>query len=185
MKYNVLFSGKVLETHQLGSVQAKIQHALKLSDTQLTHVFSGKTVILKKSISHESAIKLANGLKKLGAAATIKLLEAPEPTLNLDPNETFEIEGIKPQERPQLELEKIQITKEEIHPEEEHEEEPDIIEEEPINIPNVCLVVSGVILILMFLPLPDFAIRYGFIIGLILAGIGARNVIADRISFYQ
>lgn len=178
MEYDLIFSGKVLDNHSVEEVQPKLKKVLKLSDEQLKHLFSGKPITLKKNINHANASNYADKFNRLGAITSITPSQKQAGPIKLSVEKPNTIQ-------PQLELEAMEartsVNEQENAPEEASENYSDDDEQEPIDVAAYAITTIGVVLILTFLPLPEFSIRYGFVIGLVLAGLGVRRILANRL----
>ncbi len=124
--YAIVFSGQILEGHQIISVKAHMAKMLKAGPEQMQALFSGKQVVLKRTPDKEQAIKIGTALKKIGADVKIKAVksEAPaassapaataapatgETELSLAPNEGNLVEPSPPPPAPDIDLSGISL----------------------------------------------------------------------------
>jgi hypothetical protein len=70
--YSVIFRGNILPGQQLPEVKARLAQLLKLDDSKLASVFSGKPVLIRKDCDLATAEKVKAALAKAGADAEIK-----------------------------------------------------------------------------------------------------------------
>lgn len=70
-KYNVIFEGSILPSFNAHLVQKKVQALFKMSNEQITTLFSGQKVYLKRNISLETALEYKIKLETIGMLVTI------------------------------------------------------------------------------------------------------------------
>ena len=75
--YVVVFNGEVLEGFQPVSVKAHMAKMLKADATKMTAMFSGKSVVLKRTPDKEIAAKYGKALKKVGADVKVRIIKVP------------------------------------------------------------------------------------------------------------
>lgn len=73
--YAIVFSGEILDGHEIISVKAHLAKMLKVNPEQLSKLFSGNRVVLKKTPDKELAIKYGTALKKVGADVKVKVIK--------------------------------------------------------------------------------------------------------------
>lgn len=74
-KFEVAFSGKISEGAELAEVKAKVAHMFKADETKLSHLFSGKRIVIKKDLDEQTANKYKSALNKAGAECEVKNLD--------------------------------------------------------------------------------------------------------------
>ncbi len=72
--YEVVFSGQIKSGADLDKVKANVAAIFKADAAKLTHLFSGKRVIIKKNIDQAMAEKYQVTLDKAGAVCEVKSL---------------------------------------------------------------------------------------------------------------
>ena len=82
-RYNVYFSGQVMNGHEYASVRSKLAKVFSANEQTLDKLFSGKPQIIKKSCDRATAQKYLQALTQVGAQALIKQIPPPEPTAPL------------------------------------------------------------------------------------------------------
>jgi len=76
MKYQLVFSGEILEVADLGMVKMNVGRVFNLKEQQVEALFSGKRVIIKKNIERAAAEQLEARMKRCGAVCTIEEMAA-------------------------------------------------------------------------------------------------------------
>ncbi|WP_198262726.1 hypothetical protein [sulfur-oxidizing endosymbiont of Gigantopelta aegis] len=79
-KYCLYFSGEVNHSHHTDTVKDNFKKHFRLSTSQLSYIFSGKEVRLKKELSQEEALNYAVKIDSLGG---ISYIEAMASTITL------------------------------------------------------------------------------------------------------
>ena len=74
--YVIVFKGEILAGHQIISVKAHLAQLLKADANQITRLFSGKQVVLKKTADKAVALKYGTALKKAGADVRVKVIKS-------------------------------------------------------------------------------------------------------------
>lgn len=74
--YAIVFKGEILEGYQLISVKAHLARLLKADANQITTLFSGKQIVLKKTADKAVALKYGTALKKVGADVRVKVIKS-------------------------------------------------------------------------------------------------------------
>lgn len=79
--YDIYFQGEALEGFDINLVKQNMAKLFQANAQTLTALFSGKTVLLKKDLSKDDALKYQTLLKKAGARIVIKArrIETPAP----------------------------------------------------------------------------------------------------------
>ena len=70
--YDIYFQGEALEGFEIDLVKQNMAKLFQANAQTLTALFSGKTVLLKKDLSKDDALKYQTLLKKAGARIVIK-----------------------------------------------------------------------------------------------------------------
>lgn len=70
--FQVLFSGELCNGAQEADVRAGLARTLRIDDRKVAQLFSGRTVVLRSSLSQDDAFALQNELRTLGAKTRIK-----------------------------------------------------------------------------------------------------------------
>ncbi len=79
--FKLLFRGKVLEGHAVGIVRHKLKQVLKLDDSGLEQLFSGRLITLKRGLEQAEAGKYQSLLEQLGA----EILLQPDAVAEIPP----------------------------------------------------------------------------------------------------
>lgn len=74
--YAIVFSGEIVEGFQVISVKAHLAKMLKASPEKIQTLFSGKTVVMKRTADKAEAAKYGSALKKVGADVRVKIIKA-------------------------------------------------------------------------------------------------------------
>lgn len=75
--YAIVFSGGIVDGFQLISVKAHLAKLLKADIDKMAVLFSGKTVVLKRTADKQEALKYGSALKRIGADVKIRVVKAP------------------------------------------------------------------------------------------------------------
>ena len=73
-RYDIYFSGQVMDGHDLESVRNKLATLFKADQTTLDKLFSGKAQLIKRNCDHSTALKYKNAMEQAGALPVIKAL---------------------------------------------------------------------------------------------------------------
>ena len=76
-QYRLVFSAEVLEGQHPAVVKKRLAAVLKQSDERMDMLFSGKPVVIKKSIDRENAARYQAAFKKAGAQLRVLPVEQP------------------------------------------------------------------------------------------------------------
>lgn len=79
MLYNIDFSGRIIPGWDLDEVKANLTKLLKADENTIYKLFSGKRIVIKKNVDHQTALKINNVFKDAGADCMIS------PTQNCNP----------------------------------------------------------------------------------------------------
>ncbi len=75
----VVFSGNVLDGFDVTQVKARMASLIRADEEKIATLFSGKTIVMKRSTNKDEAYKVMSALKAVGADARIRLIkEEPE-----------------------------------------------------------------------------------------------------------
>ena len=77
-RYNVYFAGRLMDGHDLDSVQEKLAKVFNLDQQTLDKLFSGKNQLIKSDCDKATALKYKVVMQRAGAEPTINRIE-PEP----------------------------------------------------------------------------------------------------------
>lgn len=75
-EYRVVFAGAVLDGHEAEAVKQTAGQRLKVTPEQLTRLFSGKPVVLKKGLSISAAEQYVAELNRIGMKARVEAIPA-------------------------------------------------------------------------------------------------------------
>lgn len=75
-RYNIYFSGGILDGHDRDTVCRNIGQLFKANAATLDKLFSGKPQLLKRSCDHETALKYQQAMARAGARAIVRPVEA-------------------------------------------------------------------------------------------------------------
>jgi hypothetical protein len=75
-RYDIYFSGQVMDGHDLESVRSKLSILFKADQTTLDKLFSGKAQLIKRNCDHSTALKYKNAMEQAGALPVLKALPA-------------------------------------------------------------------------------------------------------------
>jgi hypothetical protein len=78
MLYNVDFSGRIIPGWELDEVKANLARLLKADDDTIVKLFSGKRIVLKKNVDHQTALKINHVFKEAGADCIISPIHNDE-----------------------------------------------------------------------------------------------------------
>ncbi len=73
--YQLVFSGEVLKGHHRGVVKRRLRESLKLSEARVEKLFTGKPVVVKRSVDEATAEKYQEMFKKAGGQLQIVPVE--------------------------------------------------------------------------------------------------------------
>lgn len=79
-RYNILFSGQLLEGQQLDQVRAKLATLFNADQQTLDRLFSGKPQVLKRDCDKSTAQKYKQAMERAGARPVIQAAQASEDT---------------------------------------------------------------------------------------------------------
>lgn len=80
-RYNVYFSGQILEGQELPTVRANMAKLFNADEATLNKLFSGKAQLVKRDCDKATALKYKQAIEKAGASPIIKTAEAtPAPS---------------------------------------------------------------------------------------------------------
>ena len=80
-RYNVYFSGQLLDGQQLPTVRANMAKLFNADEATLDKLFSGKAQLVKRDCDKATALKYKQAIEKAGAIPVIKAAEAtPAPS---------------------------------------------------------------------------------------------------------
>ncbi len=69
--YNVDFSGRIIPGWELDEVKSNLAVILKANEETIYKLFSGKRIVIKKNVDHQTALKINNMFKDAGADCMI------------------------------------------------------------------------------------------------------------------
>jgi hypothetical protein len=78
--YAIVFSGEIVEGFQAISVKAHLAKMLKASPKKIETLFSGKTIVMKRTADKAEAAKYGSALKKVGADVRVKIIKSDAST---------------------------------------------------------------------------------------------------------
>lgn len=78
-EYRVVFAGAVLEGYDAETVKETAGHRLKVTPEQLTRLFSGKPVVLKKGLEFAAAEQYVAELNRIGMKVRVESVPASTP----------------------------------------------------------------------------------------------------------
>lgn len=78
--YAIVFSGEIVEGFQDISVKAHLAKMLKASPEKIESLFSGKTIVMKRTVDKAEAAKYGSALKKVGADVRVKIIKSDAST---------------------------------------------------------------------------------------------------------
>ena len=148
--YAIVFSGEIVEGFQVISVKAHMAKLLKADAEKMQALFSGKTIVLKRTTDKAEAARYVSVLKKAGASVRVKIIksdpaaaaktatpaskapaatpEVPDADFTLRPNEGNLFEPEPEVESPDLDLSEFSVAENDGTPliEEKEYEQADI-----------------------------------------------------------
>ena len=77
-QYRLIFRGEVSEGQHSAVVKKKLGEALKLEKDKVEALFSGKTVVIRKSADRSTAARFQSAFKGAGAILRVSRLDTPE-----------------------------------------------------------------------------------------------------------
>ena len=77
-RFNVVFTGKLIDGFQIEVVKDNFTNAFKVSGTQLDTLFQGQAVILKKNVSLDSGKQYQVQLNKFGMLTSLSCISTPK-----------------------------------------------------------------------------------------------------------
>lgn len=98
MLYKVVFNSNSVNTGKIQSVKKLVARRFRLNKDKLDHLFSGKTIIVKRNISYERAKRILDVMDKQGAKCAIKRMSIPGAPGEIK-TEPLEAEGAEASER--------------------------------------------------------------------------------------
>ena len=81
-KYDVCFTGEILQGHDASAVKLNIAKLFKADEATLNKLFSGKTQLVKRACDRETALKYKKAIEQAGAKPLIRAhsaIEEPAP----------------------------------------------------------------------------------------------------------
>ncbi|MCR9278612.1 MAG: hypothetical protein NXH85_11610 [Pseudomonadaceae bacterium] len=72
--YRLVFAGEILDGQHPAVVRKRLSEALKLSDSAADKLFSGQSVVVKRSVDRAAAAKLQQQFKQCGARLRVKAI---------------------------------------------------------------------------------------------------------------
>jgi hypothetical protein len=83
--YQLVFRGEVIEGQHPAVVRKRLAMALKLDDERVQTLFTGNSVVIRKSVDHETAAKFQAVFKKAGARLRVLTIAAVDTAASLEP----------------------------------------------------------------------------------------------------
>lgn len=74
--YNVVLTGELVDGFELDQVKGNMGTLFKLNEEKVNGLFSGKPVVLRRSVDKPKALKLRSAVTKAGAKVAIKIARA-------------------------------------------------------------------------------------------------------------
>jgi hypothetical protein len=71
-RYNLIFQGSIADGYRPDQVKRNLAKLLKADENKVESLFTKGSVVLKKDLNHESAVKYRDALLKAGAVCNIK-----------------------------------------------------------------------------------------------------------------
>ena len=103
MLYNIDFSGRIIPGWELDEVKANLATLLKADEDKIYKLFSGKRIVIKKNVDHQTALKINNMFKDAGADCMITPTQEssatappPLPAQSLQMDQTAEMDEAAP-----------------------------------------------------------------------------------------
>ena len=81
--YAIVFNGEIIEGFHLAHVKAQMGRMLKTDANKVQALFSGKTIVLKRTTDKAMALKYGSALKKIGANVRVKIIKSAASTTNV------------------------------------------------------------------------------------------------------
>ena len=75
MLYNVDFSGRIIPGWELEEVKSNLAKLLKADEETIYKLLSGKRMVIKKNVDHQTALKINNAFKDAGADCIISPID--------------------------------------------------------------------------------------------------------------
>src|SRR5210317_1709250 len=79
--FEVAFGGKIIEGESAEDVRARVGKIFNADEKKLGHLFSGKTIVIKKNIDQQTAAKYKAALNKAGAECDIRPIKPAQPAV--------------------------------------------------------------------------------------------------------
>lgn len=73
--YRVVFEGEILDGLQVEEVKRGLATLVKASEVEIERFFSGKRLLIKKDVDHETAMKYVKAFERVGAICRMEALE--------------------------------------------------------------------------------------------------------------
>ncbi|MBT5601111.1 MAG: hypothetical protein HOJ61_02650, partial [Gammaproteobacteria bacterium] len=123
----VVFSGNVLDGFDLIQVKERMARLIRADEEKMATLFSGKTIVIKRSTDKNEAYKVMTALKAVGADARIRLIQektadikstdstpdaqsdASNSHLSLTANVGYLVDPVDPTPAPDLDLSNLTI----------------------------------------------------------------------------
>lgn len=74
-KFNVVFRGQIVKSHDLSQVKQNLVKLFKSNDQAIERLFGGQEVVIRKDLDYAAAMKYQSALKSAGALALIQEIE--------------------------------------------------------------------------------------------------------------
>ena len=71
-QYNLIFQGTIADGYRVEQVKKNLADIFKVDEKKVESLFTNDSVVLKKGLNHESAVKYRKALLKAGAVCNIK-----------------------------------------------------------------------------------------------------------------
>ena len=123
----VVFSGNVLDGFDLIQVKERMARLIRADEEKMATLFSGKTIVIKRSTDKNDAYKVMTALKAVGADARIRLIkeetaeaestgstddaqsDASDSPLSLTANVGYLVDPVDPVPAPDLDLSSLTV----------------------------------------------------------------------------
>ena len=123
----VVFSGNVLDGFDLIQVKERMARLIRADEDKMATLFSGKTIVIKRSTDKNDAYKVMTALKAVGADARIRLIkeetaeaestgstddaqsDASDSPLSLTANVGYLVDPVDPVPAPDLDLSSLTV----------------------------------------------------------------------------
>jgi len=77
-RYNIIYKGEISKGYEIGQVKRNLASLFKIDEKKIGPFFTGKSVVIKKNVEYDTAVKYAKTLKNAGASCKIqKISNAP------------------------------------------------------------------------------------------------------------